>query len=354
MKIELSKIVDALGEAPQMFICAASFEDRCRAIADQLDPEKVEQVVVFENADFAAAIEQNAALIKGRFGSKATSIALRTDNPLIVADSLKDQVLPLIEKCSGLCLVDVTTFTHEQLLIFIRLLAELGMTARIKLVYVGAGEYSVNTDPNERWLSKGVTDIRAVLGYPGIMLPSRRLHLIVLVGFEHERAEKVIEKYEPAVVSLGLGREKQSVKPEHYQINAEFHERVKKFAESLSASIAGVRRFEFSCLDPLETMRDVESQAKTLPNFNVAVCPMNTKPSTIGAALLALANERFQLVYAQPSEYNAQGYSTTGDTCTLFDLAEGFSAIGGNNGHEEIDVKGFLTGLARRPPKIRN
>ena len=322
MKIELTKINEVLGESPQIFIGVASFEARCRAIADQLDPDQVQQVVLLGNADFSTVIEENASLVRKRFGSKVRSVALRTDNPIFVADNLKSEVLPLIANRTGICLIDTTTFTHEQLLIFIRLLAELENSANVKLAYVGAGEYSVNTDPAERWLSKGVTDTRAVLGYPGIMLPSRKLHLIILVGFEHERAEKVIERYEPAVVSLGLGREHQSVRPEHYVINAEFHQRVQQFAENLSTTLAGVRRFEFSCVDPLQTMSDIATETSKFPNFNVAVCPMNTKPSTIGAALLALNDETVQLVYAQPSEYNTEGYSTTGDTCTLFDLAE--------------------------------
>jgi hypothetical protein len=325
MKTALSNIAELLGEPPKIFVCVASFEDRCRAIADQLDPKQVEQVVLLENSDFDTYIAKNVSLIKARYGEKVKSIALRTDDPIFVADNLKNQVLPLIANNRGLCLIDITTFTHEQLLILIRLLAEIATPPNVKFVYVGAGEYSVNTNPNERWLSKGVTDTRAVLGYPGIMLPSRKLHLIVLVGFEHERAEKLIEKYEPALVSLGLGREHQSVRPEHYAINAEFHQRVQQFAENLSTSLAGVRRFEFSCVDPLQTMADVASEAGRFPKLNVAVCPMNTKPSTIGAALLALNDETIQLVYAQPGEYNVEGYSTIGDTCTVFDLAECFS-----------------------------
>jgi hypothetical protein len=333
MKIELSKIAQALGGPPKIFICAASFESRCRAIADQLDPEQVEQVVLLGNSDFATYIGENAELIKARFGAKTKSVALRTDDPIFVADNLKNDVLPLVANRTGLCLIDTTTFTHEQLLILMRLLAQLETSTDVKLAYVGAGEYSINTSPEERWLSKGVIDTRAVLGYPGIMLPSRKLHLVVLVGFEHERAEKVIEKYEPAIVSLGLGREHQSVKPEHYIINAEFHHRVERFAENLSASIAGVRRFEFSCIDPLQTMKDIASEANRFRSFNVAVCPMNTKPSTIGAALLALNDERFQLVYAQPGEYNVDGYSTAGDTCALFDLAQCLS-----NAAETVDL----------------
>lgn len=322
MKVELSKLVHVLGKMPVTFICSASFESRSRAIAEQLDPEGPEQVIVLQNSDFATYVESNASLIMERFGRSAKSVELRTDDPLFVADNLQSEVIPLIKQHPGLCLIDITTITHEQLLILIRLLIAVGIDDDVKLAYAGAGEYSVNTNPDERWLSKGVKDTRSVLGYPGIMLPSRKLHLIVLVGFEHERAEKVIEKYEPALISLGLGREHQSVRLEHHRINAEFHTRVQRFAENLSASIADVRRFEFSCIEPLETMADIASEVGKFANFNVAICPMNTKPSTIGAALLAIKDDKFQLVYAQPVEYNVQGYSTLGTTCAVFDLRD--------------------------------
>ena len=324
MKVELSGLNEALGQTPETFICAAGFEDRSRSVAEQLDPNHVRNVIVLENGNFPGYVARNASIIKERF-KNALSVSLHTDNPLFVADTLKSKVLPLISATTGLCLIDITTLTHEQLLIFIRLLTELSPLPKTTLAYTGADEYSVDST-TDKWLTKGVAEIRAVLGYPGIMLPSRRLHLIVLVGFEHERAEKLIEQCEPALISLGLGRKDQSVSSKHHATNADFHDQVRRFAEGLSTSIVGVHQFEFSCVDPQTTMMDVIAQADKFADHNLAVCPMNTKPSTIGAALAGLKNEQVQLIYAQPIEYNIEGYSTPGPTCTIFDLAECLSA----------------------------
>jgi hypothetical protein len=320
MKTKLYEIIEVLGESPTLFICSSSYEDRCLSVAQNLNPGEVEQVIILENEDFLRFIEKNSLILKERFGAKARNISLRTDAPLQVADTLRKEVLPLIEKCSGLCLIDITTFTHEHLLILIKMIADLHIRAKIKLVYAGVEKYSFNTSLNEEWLSKGLVEARSILGFSGIMLPSRKLHLIVLVGFEYERAEKLIECYEPALLSLGQGNKEDAVNSEHYERNAVFHKRVKEFAEALSISMYSVQQFEFSCTNPVKSMNEILLQVEKFEDFNIALCPMNTKLSTIGAALAALKNERIQLVYAQPVEYNIAGYSTPGSTCTIFDL----------------------------------
>jgi hypothetical protein len=322
MMVQLDRILEALDEVPETFLCSASFESRSRSVAERIDPAKVKRVLIFANVAFHKDIGINAELIKERFGDKATIVPLRIDDPLFVADTFTNQVIPHLKAYAGLCLIDVTSFTHEQLLIFIRVLSDLDPSRNIKLVYTGAAEYSVGLPPQEKWLSKGLSETRAVLGYPGVMLPSKRLHLIVLVGFEYERAEKLIESYEPALISLGLGHRDQSVSSDHHKLNTEFHERVRKFAKAISNSMLIVRKFEFSCVDPCKTMEDIIKQIAKYPGYNIALCPMNTKPSTIGAGLAALSREQIQLVYAQPVEYNLNGYSTPGDTCTIFDLSE--------------------------------
>lgn len=327
MKVELSKLKEALGEAPELFICSASFEDRCRSVAEQINPDSVKNVVVLENTDFDVFISKNASLIKDRFADKARTVPLRTNDPLFVADKLIKEVLPVINSCLGLCLIDLTTLTHEQVLILIRLLFEVKPPGKVLLAYTGASDYSINTDAKEKWLSKGVSVTRSVLGFPGVMLPSRRLHLIVLVGFEHERAEKLIERYEPAMITLGLGRKEQSITTDHHQTNAEFHQRVREFAESLSQVLTDVHQFEFSCIKPAVAMADILAEASKHPDYNIAICPMNTKLSTIGAALAAFREDRIQLVYAQPVEYNIEGYSVPGDSCTIFELSHCFSEV---------------------------
>jgi len=327
MKTELNKLNEMLGEVPEVFICMASYEDRCLSVAQQLDISNLKYAIVLWNSDYSNSIKDNLFKLESKFGEKVKKSELRTDAPLFVADKLREEVISIIKETAGLCLVDITTFTHEQLLILIKLLAELAPEKKIKLTYTGAGDYSINFEGTEKWLSRGVAQIRTVLGYPGIMFPSKKLHLIVLVGFESERAEQLIINSEPALVSLGLGRKHQSVAPQHYEVNAAFHEGVKHFTEEISNQFDSVRQFQFSCLDPLQTMKDIFKEIEDTDGYNVVICPLNTKPSTIGAALAAFKSEQIQLVYVQPIEYNTDGYSTSSDSCSIFDFTELLSLI---------------------------
>lgn len=324
-KVELSKINEVLGESPEVFICNASFEDRCLSIAQAIDTSNLRNAIILWNEDYIKEITENLDTLEKIFSDKTNKIKLRTDKQLESADKLREEVIPIIKNCERLCVIDVTTFTHEHLLILLRLIFELAPFAPIKLLYTGADNYSTNTKEEDTWLSKGVFDIRTVLGYSGIMFPSRKSHLIVLVGFEVERAEILISYYEPSLISLGYVRRGQSVKEEFTDKNLIFHKRVKEFIKEMVEFDESVIEFEFSSVDPIDAMSDILFEVKKNDEYNTVICPLNTKPSTIGAALAAMKYEKIQLVYAQPVEYNTKGYSTPGKSATILDLNNLFS-----------------------------
>jgi hypothetical protein len=118
--------------------------------------------------------------------------------------------------------IDVTSISHELLCILIALLNQHNKLNKTVLFYTGAKQYSINTPANAMWLSKGVASIRSILGYPGTMLTSKPLHLVLMAGFEVERAFEVIRSYEPNLLSLGLGDSEHSVSKEHYENNVVF------------------------------------------------------------------------------------------------------------------------------------
>jgi len=325
MKIELSELKREV--APELFICMASFEERCLSVANHIDVSNIKNAVVLWNQEYENFINDNLLSLSEIFGDKTRTVDLRNNNPLLSADQISSKVLPYIQDCEGECIIDITTFTHEQLLILVKILSELPSVKNIKLTYTGAGKYSINTKKNDVWLSKGVSEIRAILGYSGIMLPSRKLHLIILIGFESERAERLVLYSEPALITLGRGRKHQSVESQYFETNAEFHEKVKKFTEDLLTSDDTVRQFEFSCVNPIETMKDILDEVENTSEYNIAVCPLNTKPSTIGAALASFVSDRIQLIYPKAIEYNVEGYSTPGTHCTIFELQNLFDAV---------------------------
>ena len=67
----------------------------------------------------------------------------------------------------------------------------------IYVSYIGAKEYSVNEkNEDDKWLSKGIKEIRTVIGYPGFSDPTKDNHLLILFGFESDRTKRLINEFE--------------------------------------------------------------------------------------------------------------------------------------------------------------
>jgi hypothetical protein len=73
-------------------------------------------------------------------------------------------------------------------------------------------------------------------------------------------------------------------------------------------------------------MNDLLNEVEKNSEYNTVICPLNTKPSTIGAALAAIKSDNIQLVYAQPVQYNTKGYSTPSNFATILDLNKLFTS----------------------------
>lgn len=326
-QVTLSELPSALSHNVDVFICSASYEERCKSIPDALatHPRIGKRLVCF-NQKSSATVASNSKYLLDVLGSRAQKVPLDKKSPLATADSLQRALSHAGGDDHDLSyLVDITTFTHEALLILLRLLQARVKRQTVVLAYAPAEEYSVGLPPEEKWLSKGITDIRSVLGYPGDSKPSRKSHLIVLVGFESDRAERLLDEYQPHVISLGFGQDGTATASQHQPLNrlafGQLANKVSKYSE-----------FEFSCVDTEAAEDAIATQAARFPNCNVIIAPMNTKLSTVGVAGAAFRNDEIQLCYASASQYNIEGYSRPGNTCILTALAPEYwkvaSAVG--------------------------
>src|SRR5262249_6946324 len=145
--------------------------------------------------------------------------------------------------------------------------------------------------------------------YPGELLPSRSIHLILLAGFELERAIGLIREFEPSHVSLGCGdRTSEYTKP-HQSTNEHTIESIQR-AQSIASH---VERFEFDPYSPVSAQSAVEAQWRKHQDMNTVISPLNTKLSTLGVARFAMATEAVQVCYAQPLFYNVEWYSESRD-----------------------------------------
>lgn len=317
-RVDLAALREVVPPA-DVFICSSSFEPRCRSIPEKLDTAGLRRALIVENKDLSVHVGKNAEWLREKFGAAAVDVPANTRSPLLTADSLRGAIEQVESKEPLRFVVDITTFTHESLLILLRLLFLLAKPSdSFTLCYCSAKEYAASLPTEEKWLSKGCGEVRSVLGYAGEVLPSRLTHLIILVGYEYERASKLIEAFEPHCISLGYGKAASSVSDKHHAANRHFH----KLVEETASRYPDHYSFEFSCNDPWEAKAAVLEVASRCPGYNVVVAPLNTKISSVGCALAAVENDAIQLCYAPALHYNYAEYSVAGSSVYVLELPE--------------------------------
>jgi hypothetical protein len=316
-KLNLSDLRASFSDGYDLFICSSSFEDRCLSIASNIDLDHFSRSLVLSNVDLKEYVGRNEEELLQILGDKGRISAISTIDPILTADSLVDSLSEINSKGNlEKVLIDVSSFTHESLLILLKIFTIFYPKTLVNGVYANASEYSVGDDIKHKWLSRGVGEVRTILGYPGKITPSRKNHLILIVGYEYERAAGIIESLEPNSISLGYGRpstattEKDQSANEHYM----------HLVEQVATSFTNVNCFEVPCDNPFESCKIIKQQVDKFEDMNIILAPMNNKLSTIGAAMAVFENDSVQLCYAKALQYNYSNYSSPGNKCYLFPI----------------------------------
>ena len=305
------------GEGIDVFVASASFEERCLSIVRSLGPIKIARAVVGVNRAYREAIGENLQLMEDALDGRGERLYVHSDRPVESAGNIGSTVVQWFAGAPKRVVVDITTFTRETLLMLLDCICRRKREAdKVLLAYASASDYSVGNPSNEKWLSKGIRDVRSVLGFPGSMAPSKPVHLLVMVGFEDERALELVRICEPAFVSLGVADiADQGAKP-HRATN---RSRLERLRRRLEGRVRGVSAFGFRAYDPAATKAALRRQMAEFEGCNAVLVPMNTKISTVGAMLLAQEDERVQICYAPANFYNILRYSTPGSDYYLFE-----------------------------------
>ena len=297
-----------------LFICSASFEDRCLAVASSIDLCMIETALVCRYSGYAELSEDNNTKLLETLAEKAKGISFDKDAPLSIYDTLYDAISECQPKS---VIIDISTFTRETILIILMLFKqEAFKDIEVTLCYVPSDRYSDcngENNTNDIWLSKGVNAIRTILGYAGSYTSLKKTLLIVLVGFEKERAEFLINSFEADKLYLGCVPPKES--------HNEELSRIKKANFDRLVSIVGeCDVFEFSCRDLQQTHDTLKTIIdNNIGNYNIIISPMNNKLSTLAVANIAFEYPDVQVCYASTNQYNTEAYSSPADKVILFD-----------------------------------
>lgn len=298
-----------------ILICSASFESRCLAVASSINKDMIDMALVCRYQDNMQQSEVNYNKLLDTLNGKATSVPLKRESPLSIYDTLYDVIL---ERRPKSILLDISTFTRETILITLMLFKQDAFRGiNVTLSYVPADIYSAckEVSVNEIWLSKGVSEIRTVLGYSGSYTSLKKTLLIVLVGFEKERAEILINSFEADKLYLGCVPPQESHSEELSAINKENFDRL--------VNIVGeCNTFEFSCRylqQTYEVLKEIIEDNKE--NYNIIISPMNNKLSTLAVANVAFEYPEVQVCYASTNQYNTEAYSLPADIVILFNYS---------------------------------
>jgi hypothetical protein len=318
MKVEKDFISAYLGEI-DIFICSSGFEDRSAYLGINLNKIHIKKAIIFHIEDTYKLSEDNLSRIKENLPELETVIYPK-NSPLVIYDKfyrLFEEFKTAADNKPNI-VIDVTTFTREVLLILLKLLSSPDFITSfdVQLAYTPAESYAENA--SDLWLTKGIREIRSVLGYAGMHSPSKELLLILLSGFEEERANEIITSFEPNKLILGKASDKDSINSNLSDIaNAKY--------QSLADNNRSILldQFEFSCTDIKETQTQLNLMIeKYEQQFNVIISPLNNKISTLGAAICGLKNENIQICYASANQYNINDYSNGSDYFLVFSLTE--------------------------------
>lgn len=302
---------------PQEFILIgyASFEKRSTTVPLSMDIKRINRAIMFRSRgnddDYAA----NA--IEKKLGNRVRFTELDLSNPVNVARALTEAIKSIISSGVQSLVIDITTFTHEVLLMLLKLvLRNKDRFQSVFCLYNGADGYSLGDLPEKVWLSKGCKDVRNVIGYPGLIRPSEKSCLVLLTGFELERATRLIELIEPDKLMLGKGKDPTS--ENNMELMTHFHGEFEKWQANYKKLNSTC--FCFSCKNIDETVKALTDLIAEQPEDNYIIVPLNTKLSTVATSIVALQNRRIQVCYSIPEAYNTKSYSAPSESITVVSL----------------------------------
>ncbi|MGN6641729.1 MAG: hypothetical protein ACTHKU_01875, partial [Verrucomicrobiota bacterium] len=154
------------------------------------------------------------------------------------------------------------------------------------------------------WLSRGFRKMRNAIGFPGVQRPQNPSLVILLPGFEVERALTIVENLEPSMVLLGKAAD--ATRDIFYERSLEAKAQMLQLFQSRQPVV----EFEFSCKKVVPTFEILSHLlGEYSGKYNTFISPMSTKPAVIASFLAAEQFPNAQITYSIPGEYNISDYS---------------------------------------------
>jgi hypothetical protein len=172
---------------------------------------------------------------------------------------------------------------------------------RLWLLYSEPEEYDIDGNLP---LSFGVSSVQQVPGFTSSPNPSRPLHAAMLLGYEGDRAFATYQLLQPKKTTVII--------PDP-PFKSEWQGRTEKLNANLLSAIGQYSMEKADALDPessLAVLKAVLGDPSVRSEFSRALCPLGTKPQTVGAYLyLRGCVDPPAVIYSRALRHNHSYYS---------------------------------------------
>jgi hypothetical protein len=281
-----------------LFICCASFEERCLSSTATMGADfltKFAVIFVFEEPPYNKQVEHNMFQLQTQLRKKTTEgifvISCQRENPLEGINQLEDILRQCKLKTDGgpHITIDISGFTKIYLLELLHYLAIVKSLAIPRLLHTTQRYLPTK-------LTRGIEQITTIPNFFGSPSLEKATVLTLFLGFEPERALAVWKQFNPAKTMALI------TNPPRYG-NLDYL----KYAQQNNANLLSQPSVEvrdvtadnpYAVKNVLETIYE-----ETKDTFNMVIGPFGTKPQVVGVFLFCLEHRKVQVVYSFPATY---------------------------------------------------
>ena len=288
----------------EIFIGCASFEDRCLGALSLLSANyRFDHSYLCIYDDPNEARQPNVKAMAERLQSSGPTSTILTSkhNPSRSIAKLLTRIRALALKSQVNVTLDVSTFTKRHLLLLLLALDDAGLWESLRLIYTEPKDYVVDMYLP---MSVGIKEVAPIPGFTNIKPPDKPVLLVIMLGYEGDRAMALFQSIEPNETVLLVPRP--AYRPEWEGRTEELNRQLVSLLGEDAIVYADSR-------DPLQVkiaLNEVLDTRYPTENWTCLVSPLGTKPQTVGLYLLWRDNPgSCAIVYAQPLRHNKRYYS---------------------------------------------
>ncbi len=281
-----------------LFICCASFEERCLSSAGTMGVDFLTRYAVIfmvEDPEFKQEIEHNMYRLQTELRKKTTEgvfvVTCQRGNPVEGVNQLSN----ILKQCkldtdnSPFITIDISGFTKLYLLELLNYLVNERKLGMPRILHTTQKYLPTR-------LTRGIEQITTIPNYYGSPSLEKETAMVLFLGFEPDRALSVWKQFNPAKTIALITNPPRTGNPEYVKYARDNN------ADLLAQPSVSVR--DVPSDNPQGVKEVLESVCGELEeSHNVVIGPFGTKSQVVGVFLFCAQHRQVQVIYSFPATY---------------------------------------------------